>query len=90
VIPALLALLGLLLLGSVVPGPWRDGARAGLVFYALFSPLLALAAFLSTCDTEPGTWLLFLPLGTAWCIALDLTIGVSRRLARRPGRRNGR
>jgi peptidoglycan/LPS O-acetylase OafA/YrhL len=86
VIPALLGLLAALVPGALVPGPWRDGARTGLVFYALFSPLLALAAFLSTRDVEPGAWLLFLPLGIAWCIALDLTFGVSRRLSRRRGR----
>jgi hypothetical protein len=89
VIPALLAVLGVLLAGSVVPGRWRDAARAGVVFYLLFSPLLALAAFLSTQDVEPGAWLLFLPLSIAWCIGLDLAFGVSRRLSRRRGRRAG-
>jgi hypothetical protein len=89
VIPTLLGILGLLLAGSVLPNPWREGMRAGLAFYVVFSPLVALAAFLSTQDVEPGTWLLFLPLTIVWCITMDLRFGVSRRLARRRNRHPG-
>ena len=71
--------------GSERPGaaPIPGAVRGSLV-------ATALAAFLSTRDVEPGTWLLFLPLTIAWCIAMDLRFGVSRRLSRRRDRREGR
>jgi len=71
-------------LAALVPSPARRWVRAGLVFVIILAPVIALAAAIALLAprTEPGTWLLFLPLTFVYLASLDLRWGVSARLAR--------
>ncbi len=72
---------------ALVPWRGRRTVRAALLWAALLSPVLAVAVWLALRDgTEPGSWLLLLPLTLVYLATVDLVFGVSARLSPRPPR----
>lgn len=71
-------------IAALVPSRARRWVRTALVFVVILAPVIALVAAIACYAprTEPGTWLLFLPLTFVYLASLDLRWGVSARLAR--------
>ena len=94
-IEVFLGFTGVLVLGALVPGPWRTPARVALAFHVILLPVWAAAYGISRLPQPgPGAWLLLVPLTFVWLVILDLRFGVGARLSRRPaaasnGRRAG-
>jgi hypothetical protein len=82
--------LAALVVASLVPWPGRRWAATVALCAAILAPLVAFGVWLASRPrTEPGTWLLLMPLTFAWLAVLDLRFGVGARIARPPRSRRG-